>query len=56
MDIILETRKAIAESKSDHNDGYVKEYYKDRLIMLKEILDSYITPEDIEAFKRKVND
>jgi hypothetical protein len=56
MDIILETRQMIAEAQSESNDGYLKRFYMNRLIMLKEILDLCISQEEIERFKLEVKD
>lgn len=47
-DIILEVRKMIAEAESDHNDGYTKKYYIDKLIVLSEILNKYISRKEIK--------
>jgi hypothetical protein len=53
MDIILEVRNMIAEAESDHNDGYTKNYYKNRLKILKEILNEYASQKDIGEFKEE---
>jgi hypothetical protein len=53
MDIILETRKMIAEAQSEANDGYTKRWYMNRLIMLKEILDLCIPKKEIERFLKE---
>jgi hypothetical protein len=53
---MLEVRNMIAEAESDHNDGYAKRWCKNRLIMLKEILDSCITQDDMERFKKECKD
>jgi hypothetical protein len=53
VDIILETRKLIAEAHSEANDGYTKRWCMNRLIVLKEILDLYIPKEEIEKFLKE---
>lgn len=46
MDIISEIRDMIAEAESSHNNGYIKEYYRDKLVMLKKILDDALFEHD----------
>lgn len=53
MDIILEVRQLIAEAQSEANDGYIKRFCMNRLIMLKEILDLCIPKEEVERFLRE---
>ena len=49
MDITLEIRNMIAEAESEHNDGYTKQYYRDSIIVLKEILDEYISRKEVKV-------